>query len=126
MLVLLCEAFTVDKTRPSEICMKFHPRFAPIKCGIFPLVNKDGMPEVAEKLYHELKLDFNVFYDDGGAIGRRYRRQDEVGTPFCVTIDGDTLKDQTVTIRERDSTQQRRVPITQVAAEIRKALRPGG
>ena len=90
------------------------------------LVKKDGMPEVAERLYRELKEEFNVVYDDGGAIGRRYRRQDEIGTPFCVTIDGDTLKDQSVTIRDRDTAQQRRVPITQVACEIRRALRPGG
>jgi len=103
--------------------MKFHPRLAPVKAAILPLVKKDGMPEIAEKLYRELKQDFNVVYDDGGAIGRRYRRQDEIGTPFCVTIDGDTLKDQTVTIRDRDSAKQRRVPIGEVFNEIRKALR---
>src|SRR4029077_10720208 len=94
-----------------RVVMKFHPRLAPIKAAILPLVNKEGMPEIAEKLYRELKDDFNVFYDDGGAVGRRYRRQDEAGTPFCVTIDGDTLKDQTVTIRDRDSTLQVRIPI---------------
>jgi glycyl-tRNA synthetase len=129
-LAVLCEAYTEDKL-PDEkgqmqerVYMKFHPRLAPVKAAILPLVNKDGMPVIAEKLYRELKADWNVFYDDGGAIGRRYRRQDEIGTPFCVTIDGDTLKGQTVTIRDRDTAQQRRVPITQVADEIRKALRP--
>jgi glycyl-tRNA synthetase len=81
------------------------------------------MPEVAEKLYRELKEDWNVQYDDGGAIGRRYRRQDEVGTPFCVTVDGETLQNQTVTIRERDSAQQRRVQIGEVAGEIKKAMK---
>jgi glycyl-tRNA synthetase len=84
------------------------------------------MPERAMKLYRELKLDFNVFYDDKGAVGRRYRRQDEVGTPFCITVDGQTLQDDTVTIRDRDTTQQRRLPMAAVAAEIRNLLRPGG
>jgi glycyl-tRNA synthetase len=129
-LAVLCEAYTEDKVpdasgkEEERLVMKFHPRLAPIKAAILPLVNKDGMPEIAEKLYRELKSEFNVYYDDGGAIGRRYRRQDEAGTPFCFTIDSDTLKDQTVTIRDRDTTRQRRVPIGQVAEEIRKALRP--
>jgi glycyl-tRNA synthetase len=91
---------------------------------VFPLVNKDGMPEKALKLYRELKPYFNVAYDDKGAVGRRYRRQDEAGTPFCITIDGDTLKDETVTIRDRDTLLQRRVPMNQVRAEIEKALQP--
>src|SRR5207244_5586939 len=106
-----------------RIVMKFHPRIAPIKAAILPLVNKEGMPELATKLYRELKTEFNVYFDDGGAVGRRYRRQDEIGTPYCFTIDGQTLQDGTVTIRERDSTQQRRVPPAGVAAELRKALR---
>src|SRR5262249_12942292 len=114
-LAVLCEAFSEDripdeKGVPQErIVMRFHPRLAPIKAAILPLVNKEGMPEIAQKLYRELKADFNVFYDDGGAVGRRYRRQDEIGTPFCVTIDGQTLKDQTVTMRDRDTTKQWRV-----------------
>lgn len=103
--------------------MKFHPRLAPIKAAILPLVNKEGMPEIALKLYHELKQEWNVFYDDGGAIGRRYRRQDEIGTPWCFTIDGQTLQDQTVTIRDRDTLKQERVPLTQVAQEIKRRLR---
>jgi glycyl-tRNA synthetase len=129
-LAVLCEAYTEDKL-PDEkgqlqerVVMKFHPRLAPVKAAVLPLVNKDGMPEIAEKLYRELKAEFNVFYDDGGAIGRRYRRQDEIGTPFCITIDGETLQNQSVTIRDRDTAQQRRVPISQVAEEIRKALKP--
>jgi glycyl-tRNA synthetase len=130
-LAVLCEAYSEDKVpdasgkEEERLVMKFHPRLAPIKAAILPLVNKEGMPEIAEKLYRELKADWNVFYDDGGAVGRRYRRQDEAGTPFCVTIDGDTLKDQTVTIRDRDTTKQRRVPLASVAEEIRRALRPG-
>ena len=89
--------------------MKLHPRLAPIKAAVFPLVKKDGMPEIAQEIYAALKPYMNVFYDEKGAVGRRYRRQDEVGTPFCVTVDGDTLKDGTVTIRDRDSLKQWRV-----------------
>jgi glycyl-tRNA synthetase len=83
------------------------------------------MPELAQKLYLELKRDCNVFYDDKGAVGRRYRRQDEAGTPYCLTIDGQTLQDQTVTIRDRDTLQQRRLPLDAVAGELRNLLRSG-
>ncbi len=128
-LAFLCEAYCED-TAPDEngkptarTLLKLHPRLAPYKAAILPLVKKEGMPEVAKQLYLELKRDFNVFYDDGGAVGRRYRRQDEAGTPYCFTIDGQTLQDQTVTIRDRDSLQQRRLPIQGVAEEMRKLLR---
>jgi glycyl-tRNA synthetase len=128
-LAFLCEAFQEDK-QPDEngklterVVMKLHPRLAPIKAAIFPLVNKDGMPEIATRLYRELKREFNVFYDDKGAVGRRYRRQDEAGTPYCVTIDGQTSQDQTVTIRDRDTLAQRRIPLNAVAEELRKLLR---
>ncbi len=129
-LAVLCEAYTEDKIPdekgvPQErIVMKFHPRLAPIKAAILPLVNKEGMPEIATKLYRELKAEFNVFYDDGGAVGRRYRRQDEIGTPYCFTIDGQTLQDQTVTLRDRDTTRQTRIPLAAVTEELRKKLRP--
>lgn len=122
-LAVLCEAYSEDEVGGEKrMVMRFHPRLAPIKAAVFPLVNKDGMPEKAEGLYRALKKHFNVFYDDKGAVGRRYRRQDEAGTPFCITIDGQTMQDNTVTIRERDSTQQRRIPIDTVEAEIRAAL----
>jgi glycyl-tRNA synthetase len=131
-LAVLCEAYTVENVpgkdgAPGEerTVMKFHPRLAPIKAAIFPLVNKDGMPERAMKLYRELKPYFNVFFDDKGAVGRRYRRQDEAGTPFCITIDGDTAKDDTVTIRDRDTLKQERVKMSEVRAFIEKALTPG-
>jgi glycyl-tRNA synthetase len=125
-LAVLCEAYAEDEVGgEARTVMRFHPRLAPIKAAVFPLVNKDGMPEVATKLYRELKQDFNVFYDDKGAVGRRYRRQDEAGTPFCITIDGQTLQDQTVTIRDRDTLAQRRIPLGAVADELRKLLRPG-
>jgi glycyl-tRNA synthetase len=124
-LAALCEAYAEDTIGgEARTVMRFHPRLAPIKAAILPLVNKEGMPEKAEALYRELKQDFNVYYDDGGAVGRRYRRQDEAGTPFCITIDGDTLKDDTVTWRDRDTTQQRRVPMKSVLDELRKALKP--
>jgi glycyl-tRNA synthetase len=129
-LAFLCEAYCEDKV-PDEngklterVLLKLHPRLAPVKAAIFPLVNKDGMPELAQCLYLELKRQWNVFYDDKGAIGRRYRRQDEAGTPFCVTIDSDTLKDQTVTVRDRDTLKQWRVPLAGVAEELRKLLQP--
>lgn len=127
-LAVLCEAYSEEELTDAKgqkdmrIVMKFHPRLAPIKAAIFPLVNKDGMPEKALALYRSLKPYFNVFYDDKGAVGRRYRRQDEVGTPFCITIDGDTLKDDTVTIRDRDTMQQRRIPSSEVKAEIDRLL----
>ncbi|HEY7158032.1 MAG TPA: glycine--tRNA ligase [Gemmataceae bacterium] len=129
-LAFLCEAYCVDKV-PDEngklterVVLKLHPRLAPFKAAIFPLVNKDGMPEIAQKLYRELKRDFNVFYDDKGAVGRRYRRQDEAGTPYCFTIDGQTLQDNTVTIRDRDTLKQERLPLAEVAARLHDLLKP--
>ncbi len=115
-LALLCEAYTPDATRASGVYMKFHPRMAPIKAAIFPLVNKDGMPEVAEKLYRELRMRWSVQMDEKQSIGKRYARMDEAGTPFCFTIDGDTLNDQAVTVRHRDSQQQERIGIDRVSA----------
>ena len=123
-LAFLCEAYTEDE-QPDEkgnmqtrVVMKFHPRIAPIKAAVFPLVKKDGMPEIAKDIYRALKKQFPAFYDEGGAVGRRYRRQDEVGTPYCITVDGQTLTDQTVTIRDRDTLQQWRVKIDDVVEEI--------
>ena len=124
-LAVLCEAYHEDEIGgEARTVMRFHPRLAPIKAAVFPLVNKDGMPEKAQALYRQLKQEFNVFYDDKGAVGRRYRRQDEAGTPYCITIDGQTLQDDTVTIRERDTTEQRRIPIGGVVEELRRLMRP--
>ena len=94
------------------------PSLAPIKAGVFPLVKKDGMPEMAERVAADLRRAFTVFYDDGGAIGRRYRRQDEVGTPLGITIDGQSTQDGTVTVRDRDTLQQVRVAADQVRAYV--------
>jgi glycyl-tRNA synthetase len=129
-LAFLCEAYREDQV-PDEsgrmterVYLKLHPRLAPIKAAVLPLVNKDGMPEVAQKLYRRLKRELNVFYDDKGAVGRRYRRQDEAGTPFCFTIDGQTLQDNTVTLRDRDTLTQYRVPLDAAADEVRRLLQP--
>src|SRR3954471_694292 len=124
VLVLLCESYRNEKGRQgSEEYLSFAPRFAPIKAGIFPLVNKEGMPEVAEKMYMDLRQHFTCEYDPKQSIGKRYARMDEIGTPFCVTVDGDTLKDQTVTVRERDSMSQERVALDKVKQYLSDKLR---
>jgi glycyl-tRNA synthetase len=114
VLVLLCEAYRYDESRASPEWLKLKPSLAPIKAGIFPLVNKDGMPEIAEKLYLDLRKTCVCQYDAKQSIGKRYARMDEAGTPFCITVDGDTLKDQAVTIRDRDTAQQERVALDKV------------
>jgi glycyl-tRNA synthetase len=111
-LAVLVNAYreeSVEGEEEGRTVLKLSPSLAPVKAGIFPLVKKDGMPEYAEKLAKELRQRFPVFYDESGAIGRRYRRQDEIGTPFCITIDGQTMQDNTVTIRDRDTLLQERV-----------------
>jgi len=115
LLVLLCEAYTPDDTRPSKVYLRFHPRLAPIQAAIFPLVNKDGMPEIATKLYAELRERWLVQLDVKQSIGKRYARMDECGTPFCFTVDGDTVADGTVTVRYRDTQQQERIALDRVA-----------
>jgi glycyl-tRNA synthetase len=110
-----------DETRT---VLHFHPEIAPITVGVFPLVKKEGMPERAREIERELRrARLSTFYDEKGAIGRRYRRQDEAGTPYCVTIDGDTLKDDVVTVRERDSMQQVRVKSGEIRSWIENAVR---
>lgn len=113
VLALLCEAYTDDPGRPSGVVMKFHPRMAPIKAGIFPLVDKDGMPEIARNLYTALRKKWNVQLDVKQSIGKRYARMDEAGAPFCFTVDTQTLSDQTITVRYRDSLKQERIAIAQ-------------
>ena len=118
VLAVLCEAYQYDESRASPEWLKLKPSLAPIKAGIFPLVNKDGMPEVAEKLYLDLRRSHTCQYDAKQSIGKRYARMDEAGTPFCITVDGETLKDQNVTIRNRDTAQQERVALDQVKAYL--------
>ena len=127
-LAFLCDAYHEDEVpdadgKPrSRTVMKFHPRLAPVKAAILPLVKKDGMPEVAIDLYRALKPHMACQYDEKGAVGRRYARQDEAGTPWCLTIDGQTLTDKTVTLRDRDSLVQSRVPIAEVVDLLRDKL----
>ncbi len=127
-LAFLCEAYQED-TAPDEngvptarVFLKFHPRLAPVKAAIFPLVRKDGMPEVAREIYGQMKPHLSVFYDEKGAVGRRYRRQDEIGTPYCITVDGQTLSDGTVTVRDRDTLQQWRIKKEDCLAEIQRRI----
>ncbi len=122
-LAFLCEAYSEDEVGgEARTVLKFHPRFAPIKAAVYPLVKKEGMPELAQGIYRDLKKHMNVFYDEKGAIGRRYRRQDEAGTPFGITVDGQTLADGTVTVRDRDSCRQWRVPSAGIVGAVRDLL----
>jgi glycyl-tRNA synthetase len=127
LLALLVNGYREEAVAGEEegrTVLALHPSLAPIKAGVFPLVKKDGMPEFAERLANELRAWFPVFYDESGAIGRRYRRQDEVGTPFCVTVDGQSTTDGTVTVRDRDTLRQERVAAEAVAAFIRERIAP--
>ena len=122
-LTVLADAYREEEVEGEvRVVLGLHPTIAPIKAGIFPLTKKDGQPEIATKLHHDLKKRFNCFYDDSGAIGRRYRRMDEVGTPFCVTIDNDTASAQSVTVRHRDAMTQDRVALDQVGEFIASRL----
>jgi glycyl-tRNA synthetase len=122
-LAFLVDAYDEEEVRGEQRnLLRFSPALAPIKVGVFPLVKRDGMPEVAVRIYSDLKKHFNCFYDGKGAIGRRYRRQDEAGTPFCITVDGQTLTDNTVTVRDRDSMEQVRVSTDQLLNHLREKL----
>jgi len=113
---------SVEGEDEGRVVLGFSPAIAPIKAGVFPLVKKDGMPEVAHRIADDLRRDFPVFYDEAGAIGRRYRRQDEVGTPYCITVDGDTAADGTVTLRDRDTLQQERVSADRLREVLNERL----
>jgi glycyl-tRNA synthetase len=127
VLAVLCEAYTEDASRPSPELLRLHPRLSPIKAAVFPLVNKDGMPEISEKLYRELAAKFSALgfieHDAKASIGKRYARMDEAGCPYCFTIDGQTSVDQTVTARDRDTGLQERIGLGQVAAYLAEKLR---
>jgi glycyl-tRNA synthetase len=105
-----------------RVFMRLSPKIAPIQAAVFPLVKKDGMPEFAENVYHELKKRFKTFYDVSGAIGRRYARMDEAGCPYGITVDGQTLEDETMTLRERDSMQQRRMKAPEIMDFLEKQI----
>ena len=124
VLVALLDAYREEQVEGEErVVLGLAPKLAPIKVAVFPLVKKDGLPEVAEKLHQELRgAAIPSFYDAAGSIGRRYRRQDEAGTPWCVTVDGQTLEDGTVTIRDRDSLTQERVAMDRVRTWVLERL----
>jgi glycyl-tRNA synthetase len=123
MLAFLVDAYTEEEVRgETRTVLKLHPRLAPIKAAVFPLTKKEPVAKVARDLYDELKGDYRVFYDDSGAIGRRYRRQDEAGTPFCVTVDFDSLEDKQVTVRDRDTMEQERIPIGAVRERLQALI----
>jgi glycyl-tRNA synthetase len=123
LLVTLVDAYEEEEVKGEiRVVLKFSPKIAPIKAAVFPLVKKDGMPEFATNLFHDLKKHFKSFYDDAGAVGRRYRRMDEIGTPFCITVDGQTLTDQTVTIRDRDTMTQDRVNVAALVDWLKQKI----
>jgi glycyl-tRNA synthetase len=115
-LAVLCAAYHEEEVKEGEerVVMKFAPKLAPIKAAVLPLVKKDGLADIAQDLEKKLRRRFATYYDQAGAIGRRYRRQDEIGTPFCICVDYDTKEDNTVTVRERDSMEQVRMPIDEL------------
>lgn len=127
-LAHLSNAYTEEDVRTAKgdmeqrVVMKFHPLLAPYKVAVFPLVKKDGLPEIARSIIDELKFDFNVMYDEKDAVGRRYRRHDAIGTPFCVTVDYETKDDNAVTLRDRDTMEQVRIPISEVRDYVAKKL----
>ena len=138
MLAFLVDAYDEDEIEgESRTVLRLHPLLAPVKVAVLPLVSKDGQPELAREVYRDLRERFQAEYDEGGAIGRRYRRQDEIGTPWAVTIDHQSLEDRTVTLRDRDSLAQDadrdrrarrrdRAPAARALALAQAAVRPGG
>jgi glycyl-tRNA synthetase len=124
MLAFLVDAYDEDEIGgEARTVLRLHPALAPVKVAVLPLVRKDGQPELAREVYLQLRERMQAEYDEGGAIGRRYRRQDEIGTPWGVTIDHQSLEDRTVTLRDRDSLTQDRIAIDDLAAELERRLR---
>ncbi len=123
VLMVLSDAYEEQELENGDIrtVLHFHPELAPVTVAVLPLVKKDGIKELAMDIEKNLREDFSTFYDQSGAIGRRYRRMDEVGTPYCVTVDYDTKEDNSVTVRFRDSMEQERIPVSELASRIRKA-----
>jgi glycyl-tRNA synthetase len=128
ILMVLSEAYeeqdlSTPEKQDSRVLLRFAPKLAPVKLAILPLTKKDGLPELAKKLMEACRADFRCFYEEKDAIGKRYRRMDAIGTPFCVTVDHQSLEDQTVTIRHRDSMEQERVPLAKVREIVLEAIR---
>ncbi|MCF7933682.1 MAG: glycine--tRNA ligase [Spirochaetia bacterium] len=125
VLMVLSDAYEEQELSEGDtrVVMHFHPSVAPVMVAVFPLVKKDGIADLAKEIEQGLREDFTTFYDQSGAIGRRYRRMDEIGTPFCITVDYQSKEDQSVTLRFRDSMEQVRVPITELGERIRTEIR---
>jgi len=131
VLAVLLSAYNEETVNPStgsgqgeeRVVMKFPYWLAPIKVAVLPLMKKDGMAEKAQEVFDNLKTEFESDMDTSGSIGKRYRRQDEIGTPFCITIDHDTLKDESVTVRDRDSLEQERIKIDELESYLGAKLR---
>jgi glycyl-tRNA synthetase len=123
VLALLCDAYDEDDIGGEQrTVLRLAPHMAPVKVAVLPLVNKDGQPEKARAIYEGLRGSFPAEYDSGGSIGKRYRRQDEIGTPWGVTVDHQTMEDDTVTLRDRDTLEQERIAVSELAAEIERRL----
>jgi glycyl-tRNA synthetase len=127
VMMILSQAYeeqdlSTDEKKDSRVVLKFPPKLAPIKLAILPLVKKDGLPEIAKEIMNDCKGLFKCFYEEKDTIGKRYRRMDALGTPYCITIDYQTKEDQTVTIRHRDSMEQQRIPISQVASMVLSSI----
>ena len=123
VLTILVDAYHEEEVKgENRVVLKLNPKLAPITMAVFPLVNRDGMPEIAEKIVETLRGEFAAFFDAGGSIGRRYRRQDEAGTPYGITIDSETLEDQSVTVRDRDTMKQERISIDQLQSYFRNKI----
>ena len=125
VLMILADAYEEEEVGENDTrtVLRFHPDVAPVTAAVFPLVKKDGLADLAKSIERELREDFSTFYDQGGAIGRRYRRQDEIGTPYCITVDYETKENNTVTLRFRDSMEQVRIPVAEIAGRIKSATK---
>jgi glycyl-tRNA synthetase len=123
MLAFMVDAYDEEEIEGRQrVLLRLHPRMAPIKVAVLPLVSRDGMPERAREVYEDLRARMPAEYDAGGSIGKRYRRQDEIGTPWGVTIDGQTAEDGTVTLRDRDTLEQSRIAIDELGDELERRL----
>jgi glycyl-tRNA synthetase len=129
LLMILCDAYDEEKVADKgndddwRTVLRFHPTLAPITVAILPLMKKDGLAELAQDIRNELREDFATDYDQGGAIGRRYRRQDEAGTPFCITVDYESKENNSVTLRFRDSMEQIRVPRAELSSRLHQEIK---
>lgn len=123
-LMVLCDAYREEEVDGEKrVVLKMHPKLAPVQVGIFPLIKKPELQEIAHKIRENLQEDYSVLYDDAGSIGKRYRRLDEAGTPFCITVDFDGLEDQTVTIRYRDDMSQERISIDKIGEAVKNGMK---